>query len=48
MIAQYLILLSSSGARFDASYLRTRCGLKVEHQDGVVALEFKNRPRFDA
>ena len=52
LTAQILITLWSLGARVEASYLRTGGGLEVdlllERQEGLLAFEFKNRPRVDA
>jgi uncharacterized protein len=52
LIAQILITLWSLGVRLEASYLRTSGGLEVdlllERQDGILAFEFKSRPRVDA
>jgi uncharacterized protein len=52
LIAQILITLWSLGTRLEASYLRTSGGLEVdlllERQDGILAFEFKSRPRVDA
>jgi predicted AAA+ superfamily ATPase len=52
LIAQILMTLWSLGARLEASYLRTSGGLEVdlllERQDGILAFEFKSRPRVDA
>lgn len=52
LIAQILMTLWSLGARVEASYLRTSGGLEVdlllERQEGILAFEFKSRPRVDA
>jgi uncharacterized protein len=51
LTAQILMTLWSLGARVDASYLRTSGGLEVdlllERQEGILAFEFKSRPRVD-
>ncbi|HEX6901724.1 MAG TPA: DUF4143 domain-containing protein [Thermoanaerobaculia bacterium] len=52
LVAQILMTLWSLGTRVDASYLRTSGGLEVdlllERQEGILAFEFKSRPRVDA
>lgn len=51
MVGQILMTLRSLGIRVDASYLRTSGGLEVdlvlEHQEGLIALELKARPKVD-